>query len=113
MSSGPEALFRAALASGEVRLQHCLDCGATHYYPGIVCRACGSQKLEGRPASKRGIVYATTEIAGAPSRNVAIIELLEGPRVLATLRPHTLPIGTPVTAQIEEHAEEPRLVFST
>ena len=111
MPDRPEATFRAGLAEGEIRLMHCMNCNSRHYYPSVVCRRCGLTRLEWMVSSGLGKVYACTMTAADPPAPIAIVELDDGPRVLSTLMPGELAIGTRVKALIEEERLGHRVVF--
>lgn len=81
------------LRRGELLLQHCLACGAVQYYQQAVCRSCGSNRLEHRPASGRGRVHSYSVVHRAPGPAfkadtpyaVLLVELEEGPRMISAL----------------------------
>jgi uncharacterized OB-fold protein len=84
------APYLDGLARGELRYQVCLACEAPQTLARYACRNCGSTRLEWHRAAGRGIVYAVTVVARAPSEEfralapytIAIVELDEGPRVM-------------------------------
>ena len=87
------AAFWSGLREGVLLLQHCLDCGAFHYYQQGLCRACGSARLEHRPASGRGTVHSFSVVHRAPGPAfkdetpyaVLLVDLEEGPRMISRL----------------------------
>src|SRR5687768_1964232 len=106
----PEAQFRRRMAEGEIPLVRCGVCKASHYYPSLACRSCGSRALEPVEASGKGRVYACTLGTMPPHAPIALVELDEGPRVLTTT-PEMLPIGALVQGVIEPYEDRHRLVF--
>jgi uncharacterized OB-fold protein len=83
----PGDTFNAFLEAGDLRLQACTRCGRQIFFPRTLCPHCGSNDLEWRRASGRGVVYSTTIVRQKPERggdyNVALIELAEGARMLS------------------------------
>lgn len=85
--------FWTGLREGRLLLQHCLACDAVHYYQQGLCRTCGSDQLEHRPASGRGKVHAFSVVHRAPGPAfkdetpyaVLLVELAEGPRMISRL----------------------------
>jgi uncharacterized OB-fold protein len=86
------AAFWHGLRSGELLLQYCADCGHVQYYQQAICRACGGEQLEHRPASGRGKVHSFSMVHRAPGPAfksdvpyaVILVELEEGPRMIST-----------------------------
>jgi uncharacterized OB-fold protein len=114
----PGAAFEAFLKAGELRLQCCRDCGRQIYFPRTLCPYCGSNALEWRRASGRGVVYSTTIVRQKPERggdhNVAIVTLEEGARLMSRVEgiaPSEVRIDMPVTAVIGESHGAPQLLF--
>jgi uncharacterized OB-fold protein len=54
------------MREGRLLLQHCLACGHVQYYQQGICRVCGSDRLEHRAASGRGVVYSYSVVHRAP-----------------------------------------------
>lgn len=87
------AALWAGLKRGELLMQHCLACAAVQYYQQTLCRACGSDQLEHRPASGRGRVHSFSVVHRAPGPAfkadtpyaVLLVELEEGPRMMSAL----------------------------
>ena len=95
---------------GELRLQLCAGCGRHQFYPRIFCSHCGARELTWEAASGRGVVASFTVIRRAISpayeapHAVALIDLAEGPRMMAALidlPPESLQAGMPVTVAFE------------
>jgi uncharacterized protein len=86
------AAFWRGLSDGKLLLQHCKDCGHVQYYQQAICRACGSENIEHRPASGRGKVHSFSVVHRAPGPAfkgdvpyaVILVELEEGPRMIST-----------------------------
>ena len=109
--------FWKGLARGELLLQHCLDCAQVHYYQQGLCRLCGSERLEHRPASRRGRVYSYSVVYRAPGPAfredtpyaVLLVELEEGPRMISSLvggDPERVTIDMPVRLVFERINDE-------
>ncbi|HUJ77168.1 MAG TPA: Zn-ribbon domain-containing OB-fold protein [bacterium] len=92
-------------------LQQCQGCGRTVYYPRALCPFCHSDRLEWKPVSGEGSIYAFT-IARRPAGPafkadvpyvVALIQLKEGARMMSNIR----------TAQVESVriGQKVRVVF--
>lgn len=115
---GPDARYRRFLAEGRFMIQRCSDCARHVFAPRVLCKHCGSDRLDWVPASGQATVYATTVIrrrseAGGPYL-YGLFELREGERVISTVvdaDPASVRIGDPVSAEIETKGEGPRLVF--
>ena len=86
--------FWEGCANGELRLQHCQDCGHIQFYPRELCSACFSDKVTWQTASGRGTVRSWSEVTlpGAPGFEAevpfvtALIALQEGPTMLSVIR---------------------------
>jgi uncharacterized OB-fold protein len=92
-SNALEARFWAAASAGRVELQRCPSCAALRYFPAAVCPKCLAEGGDWQPLSGRGRLYACTTVERAPSARfagevpytIALIDLDEGPRVMARL----------------------------
>ncbi|MES2415311.1 MAG: Zn-ribbon domain-containing OB-fold protein [Pseudomonadota bacterium] len=81
------------LKDGQLLLQHCLACGHVQFYQQAICRQCGSEQLEHRPASGMGKVHSFSVVHRAPGPAfkqdvpyaVLLVELDEGPRMISSL----------------------------
>jgi uncharacterized protein len=107
---GPSAEFYGFLARGELRLQRCTACGAFQHPPRHRCAHCASTEMVWELASGRGRVFSWTtthrpvDPAFEPPYAILVVELDEGPRVVANLRgldPADLALDRPVMAEIE------------
>jgi len=84
--------FWAAAAEGRLLIQHCPACGHRQFYPRAWCTACGAEPAW-EEVSGRGTVHTFTVIrqqGAKPFRDeipyvVAIVELEEGPRMMANI----------------------------
>ena len=103
----------------ELWLRHCNACARAYFYPRDVCPNCGSRDVIWKQASGRGTVYTYAIVQRAPtpafSEDVpfvnALIELEEGPRMLASLvgieaDPARVRVGMPVEVTFEDITEE-------
>lgn len=105
------------LKEGKLLLQHCLDCGNVQYYQQAMCRRCGAERLEHRPASGRGRVHSFSVVHRAPGPAfkrdvpyaVLLVELDEGPRMISSLvgaDPASVTFDMPVELVCEKSTEE-------
>ena len=115
---GPEAVFRAHLAGGRFMIQRSASTGLHVFYPRVMMPCSGEADLEWVEASGEGTVYATTvtrrRAAQGGDYNVALIDLAEGPRMMARvvgIAPEDVKIGMKVTAKIEELNGAPAVLF--
>ena len=116
------APYWEAMNRHELLLQRCLDCGRVVYLPAPMCDACQSFDLEHFLASGRGRVYSWTVVhnmghpAFVPPYAVLLVEVEEGPRILAQLHApdgdewERLEVGTPVRVAWDE--SEPEQTFA-
>jgi len=113
-TTGLNGEFYAYLARGELRLQRCTQCQTWRHPPRQRCAHCGSLEVEWAPASGRGRVFSWTvthravDPAFTPPYAILVVELVEGPRVVANLRglePSELVLDLPVVVEIE-HASD-------
>jgi uncharacterized OB-fold protein len=109
--AGPEARFRAFLKEGRFMLQRSRSTGRWVFHPRVALPGTGETDLDWVQASGRGRVHATTVNRGREGdRNIAIIELDEGPRMMSRVEgipPGAVRIGMKVRARIavEDGAE--------
>lgn len=98
-------------------LQRSRSSGRFVFPPRIAEPGTGARDLEWTEANGAGTLYSISFIAKkdpAQSYNVALVDLIEGPRVLARLdnvTPQTAVIGMSVSARIVKGAAEGLLVF--
>src|SRR5215469_4310970 len=98
--------FWAGTKAGELRIQRCGECGALRHPPGPACLSCGALRNQGyQVAAGTGTVYSYVVHRHPPVPGkqlpivVALVELTEGPRVMAELTgtdPEKVHIGMPV-----------------
>lgn len=106
---GPDTIWWSTLAEGRFTLQQCDACGKHQFPPTVLCRACGRPEVSLVTASGHGRVYSTTTVRTRDGdRNVSIITLAEGPRMMS--RVETAPvdavrIGMAVSARIADDGE--------
>lgn len=115
---GPDAVFREALARGTIRLQRCLACGKSIFYPRLLCHHCGSPRLEWFTPTGRGRVHSTSTVRVRPERgasyNISLVELEEGPRLMSRVvdvAVDDVKIDMPVVAFVGEIDSEPVVLF--
>jgi len=91
------APFWQGAAEGRLMIQRCPSCGAHQFPPRPFCLACDADAPGWVAASAQGRVYSltTSHLPPHPGQVVALVELTEGPRLLAVAEP-ALGIGDPV-----------------
>ena len=114
------APFWEAQNQHELRFQKCADCGAVRYPVGPLCPECHSFEFEWKASSGRGTIYSYTVVRHQthPSfpvpYTVLLVEMDEGPRIIAQLRAPgdaSFDIGTPVRVEWEDHPHQSLPVF--
>ncbi|MQA84726.1 MAG: hypothetical protein GEV03_08920 [Streptosporangiales bacterium] len=106
-------------AAGEHRLvtQHCRGCDRIWHPPLPRCPHCHATELDWRPAGGEGTVYSYTvvehathvAVADQVPYVVAIVELAEGPRIVANIRgcaPADVSVGMPVRVVFEQVTDD-------
>jgi uncharacterized OB-fold protein/acyl dehydratase len=98
--------FWAGTRLGELRIQHCGECGTLRHPPGPACLSCGALHGQGyQVVAGTGTVYSYVVHRHPPVPGkqlpiiVALVELTEGPRLMAELTgidPERVRIGLPV-----------------
>ena len=97
--------FWAGTAIGELRIQHCAECGALRHPPGPRCPSCGNMTPGYVVAAGTGEVfsYVVHHHPPVPGKRlpmvVALVQLPEGVRILGEMpgvRPDQVRIGLPV-----------------
>lgn len=86
-------LYWEAAKRGELLLKRCTACGKPHFPPRYLCPACWSDELEWIASAGQGTVYTFTVMHRAPTPAfakrvpyvVALIDLDEGPRLMANI----------------------------
>ncbi|GGH60166.1 hypothetical protein GCM10010975_22600 [Comamonas phosphati] len=108
--------YFGALAEGRFEIPRCNSCGRFHFYPRVLCPHCGSQALEWRTPSGRGVVYSVTIVRkGGDDYTVVLVDLDEGPRLMSRvvgLPVEQVRIGMAVQARIDTIDDAPLLVFT-
>ena len=108
---GLTAEFYRHLASGELCLQRCEECGRWRHPPRVMCGACASDRWTWQKVAGRGVVYTWTvthqalvpPFAEDVPYAVVVVELAEGPRLVTAvsgLAPGALCIGLAVEVRI-------------
>ncbi len=114
------ARFWQAAREGRLELQRCAGCGATIFYPRIVCPTCLSEELTWIEAAGEGTVYSFTVTHRAPTPAfkdrvpyvVALVDLPEGVRLLTNIvgcDPDGVRIGQPVRVTFEAIGDQASL----
>jgi hypothetical protein len=102
---------------GVLRLPRCTACGRLFWYPRVHCPHCGADAVEWVATSGRGRVHTFTIVRRSPEPFfaarvpyvVAMIELAEGPRVMANVVECDVAdvhIGMPVTVLFEDLGDD-------
>jgi len=114
------APFWEAQRNRELRLQRCSECGVFRFPVTPMCPECRSFDFEWTLCSGRGTVYSYTVVrhqthpAFPVPYTMALVELAEGPRLVAQLRgaPESgVSVGAPVYVDWEDVPEQPLPVF--
>jgi uncharacterized OB-fold protein len=107
--------FWRAAERRELSVQRCLGCGHHQFPPRPHCVRCGGVELEWRRAGGEGTIYSLTVVRFPvapelpPPYAVALVELDEGPRLLANLDGPPGPIGARVRVAWREREGLPPL----
>lgn len=105
-----------ACGQGVLLLRRCATCGHTHFPPRHVCPRCWSGRLDAIAASGLATVHTFTIMRRAPAPEfaaalpyvVALVDLDEGPRMMANIvgdDAMAVTIGERVTVQFEDRGE--------
>ena len=114
--SGPEQIWRDALADGRLMLPRETISGR-YFFPPRVAAPGNGAGWEWVEASGRGTVYSVSIVHPRPPEqpyNVVLVELAEGPRLMSRIEgvaPDAVTIGMAVTARIATSADGPLLLF--
>jgi uncharacterized OB-fold protein len=115
---GVLARHQAALNEGRFLIQRCNGCAQAVYFPRELCPHCGHGELAWVQPQGSGTVYAVTTVRRKPDAggdyNVSLIDLDEGVRLMSRVEglPSTeVRIGQRVTARVEQHGGQGRVVF--
>lgn len=102
--------------------QKCSVCGTWRHIPRYLCPDCGSDQWRWSPSSGKGTLYSWTVTHQAPIPAfsaatpyiIAVVELEEGVRMVATLRdtsPDKLKLDMPVRLQLQQFSAGPPLPY--
>ncbi|MDZ4278720.1 MAG: OB-fold domain-containing protein [Dehalococcoidia bacterium] len=114
------APFWEAQNKHELKFQKCTACATVRYLVGPLCPECRSFDFAWITSSGRGKIYSYTVVrhqthpAFPVPYTVALVEMEEGPRVIAQLRvPEDagFDIGAPVRVEWEDHPKQSLPVF--
>lgn len=108
--------------AGELRIQHCDDCGEHVFYPRSGCPYCASTALSWVTASGDATLDSYV-ISHHPAPGfeapyvIAIVKLAEGPRMLTNVvgvepEPDDLPLDLPLRVTFEERGEQVLALFT-
>lgn len=125
VATAETAPFWEGCRQGELRFQHCLDCGRAQFYPRVLCAGCGGARIEWRRSQGAGTVHAVTVVYRAPSPGfrpdvpyaIALVDVDEGFRMMANViggDPEAVAIGDRVSLTFERRGETalPQFVLS-
>jgi len=115
------APFWQAAREHRLVVQSCGACGGLQHPPAPLCRSCHGSQLGFRQVSGQGTLYSFTVVhhsvhpatAGEVPYVLALVELVEGPRLVANLRDcavEDLVVGLGLEAVFEDLTEEVGLV---
>lgn len=109
--------FWAGVEAGELRLQHCPECGYVGFPPRIRCPDCFAD-LTWRAASGTGSVYSVGAVH-RPNQpavfgdrtpfTLVVVTLTEGPRLVSNVvdaAPGAVGVGAPVQVTFEEVSDD-------
>ena len=103
----------ALLRQGRFLIQRSRSTGRHVFYPRVAMPGTGETDLEWVEPAGTGTVYAITVMRErGGNRNVAIVELDEGVRMMTRIEgTETLPVGARVRARVTEIDGTPAVVF--
>ncbi len=107
MALSPAARFAEGCRAGRLDYQWDPVAARPVFYPRAVAPSSGATELEWRTSAGLGTVYSTTtvHVRGEPPRNVALIDLDEGFRMMSRVRglePDGVGIGLRVRVAFED-----------
>jgi uncharacterized OB-fold protein len=115
------APFWAAQNEHRLTFQRCSECDAVRFPIGPLCPECHSFEFEWIESNGRGVIHSYTVVrhqthpAFPVPYTMLLVELEEGPRVIAQLRAAdgaSFGIGTPVRIAWEDHPKQSLPVFT-
>ncbi|WP_323000343.1 Zn-ribbon domain-containing OB-fold protein [Castellaniella sp.] len=116
---GADLYYRTQLDQGNFRIQRCLACERSIFYPRMICPHCGGDRLQWFQPSGRGMVYSTTVVRRKAEHggdyNVALIDLEEGVRMMSRvegIEPDRVAIGMEVRSRVVEGESGKLVVFN-
>lgn len=113
----PEQDYFRFLEEGRFMIQRSRDSGRCFFYPRVAEPVTGSTNLEWVAPSGLGTVYSVTIVRQRPPAsdyNVVLVDLAEGPRMMARvdgIAPEQVKIGMAVRAKIIRENERAMVVF--
>ena len=115
------APFWEAQDQHELKFQQCSQCRTVRYLVGPICPECRSFEFEWVASSGRGTIHSYTVVrhqthpAFPVPYTIVLVEMEEGPRVIAQLRAADgadYDIGTPVHVEWEDLPKQALPVFA-
>ena len=115
--------FWAGTKAGELRIQHCNNCGRYYFYPRPFCKFCQSSNVVWETVSGKGtlISYIINYRPFPPAETdkpqvIALVKLDEGPTMMSNIvgvapEPENLPLDAPVQVDFEPRGEQALPVF--
>jgi uncharacterized OB-fold protein len=113
LDSSPLQRYITHLQNGELAYQYSPAADRAIFFPRVACPYTGSEDLEWRVSSGRGVVYATTTVhpASGDPYNVSLIDCREGFRMMSRVEgvpSNDVKIGMEVQIRIiPQSGEEP------
>ena len=109
--------YQAIVSANRLCLQRCSDCATYTHPPRYFCPRCSCAKFSFEPVSGAGTVYSYTvsHVSAEPAWQpflpylTIVVELAEGPRIIATargIRSEDVQIGMPVRVAVEKKSDE-------
>jgi uncharacterized OB-fold protein len=113
----PDKDYQRFLEEGRFMIQRSRSSGRYVFYPRIAEPRTGATDLEWVAPSGKGTVYSVTIVRQkppTPSYNVVLVDLAEGPRMMARVdgvANEAVKIGMAVKAKVIRENDKPLLVF--
>lgn len=108
------APFWEAASNHQLVVQRCAACGHHQLYPRPFCLRCYSDDVLWTPVAGAGFVYSQTTVSMTDQPyTVALVTLVEGPRLMTHIVGQAVEIGDEVTLGWRERPDAPPLPIFT